>query len=83
MSDSEIIWKFLEKEYSNDHVIIYLYVCGSIQNKKNAVLTAINSIKLIFSNTINEAIVKSTVEGFLNLKAKLYKNGKITVKSIY
>lgn len=83
MSDSEIIWKFLNKEYPNDHLIIYLFVCGSHQNKKNATQTAIKLIKLIFSDTINDAMVKTTVDGFFNLKHNLYKNGKIKVKTVY
>lgn len=83
MSDSQLIWKILEKEYPNEHLIVYLYVCGSITNKKNATQTAINLIKLIFSNTINDTMVKITVEGFFNLKHNLYKKGMIKVKTQY
>lgn len=83
MSDSQLIWKILEKEYPNEHLVIYLYVCGSIKNKKTAVKTAIELIELFCSKTINTSIIKATVEGFFNIKVRLYKSGKITVKTAY
>jgi hypothetical protein len=83
MSDSEIIWKYLDREYPNDHLVIYLYVCGNVRSNKKALTSVCDSIKTIFSPPINESIIKSTVTGFLENKLKLYEKGEIQVKSLY
>lgn len=83
MSDSEIIWKYLDREYPNDHLVIYLYVCGNVRSSNRAVTNVTDAIKIIFSPAMNDAIIKTTVIGFLENKLKQYKKGEIKVKSIY
>ena len=83
MSDSEIIWKYLDREYPNEHLVIYLYVCGNVRSNNKAMTTVIAAIKDIFSPAMNDAIIKTTVFGFLENKLKLYRKGEIKVKSIY
>lgn len=83
MSDSEIIWKYLDREYPNEHLVVYLYVCGNVRSNKRAFTTVVDAINVIFYPAMNDAIIKATVEGFLENKRKRYQKGEIKVKSIY
>lgn len=82
MEDSTIIWKFLTREYPDDHQVIYLYVCGNVRSPRTALEKVMNLMKKIFSG-ISEQYVRSVVKGFLDLKKKQYIRGEIKVKSIY
>ena len=52
MSDSEIIWKFLIREYKDDHVVIYLYCCGNVRSPKTAIDRVFEFTKQIFCPAI-------------------------------
>jgi len=83
MSDSEIIWKFLVREYQDDHPLIYIYVCGKIRSETTSYTKMLEQIKPIFYPSMSEQIIISTIRGFLERKKKQYKNGEIKVKAIY
>lgn len=83
MSDSEIIWKFLSREFPNDHPAIYIYVCGKTRSETTASNKLLEHTKPIFYPPMSEQIIKSTIKGYLNWKKKQYVNGEIKVKSVY
>jgi len=83
MSDSTLIWSFLDREYPNDHPVIYLYVCGNVRSPNTAIQRVTPLIKQIFYPAISEHIIKTTIIGFLEMKKKLYLKGQIRVKSLY
>ena len=37
MTDSAMIWKFLSREFPDDHPVIYMYVCGNVRSPKTAI----------------------------------------------
>lgn len=83
MEDSVIIWKFLTREYTNDHPVVYLYVCGNVRSPKTAIDKAMILLKLIFYPAMTEQLIKTVLIAFLDNKKKLYMKGEITVKPLY
>lgn len=83
MSDSEIIWKFLVREFPDDHPAIYMYVCGNVRSPKTAIDKILNQTKPIFHPPMNEQLISSTIKGFLDRKKMQYTNGEIKVKPLY
>lgn len=83
MSDSEIIWKFLQREYDDSHPVVYLYVMGQAGSRQTAINKIMNLTKIIFCPFIDENYVLVVVKAFLNDKKLKYKKGEIKVKSIY
>ena len=83
MYDSEIIWKFLNREYQEDNIVIYLYCCGTIKNHKTAINNVLEFTKKIFCPAISETVLKANIVDYLDLKKKQYHNAEITIKSIY
>ena len=83
MSDSEIIWKFLIREYKDDHVVIYLYCCGNVRSPQTAIDRVFEFTKQFFCPAIPECLLKSTVIAYLNFKKKQYQKAEITIKPIY
>jgi hypothetical protein len=83
MQDSVIIWKFLEKEYNNDHPVVYLYVCGNVRSPITALGKVLPLVNQIFSPAMPEQLIKTVVVAFLDLKKKQYMKGEIRVKSLY
>ena len=84
MTDSNIIWNHLNRHYDNSHPFIY-------QNCVNKKLIGSNDIsykifsalKDIFCPPIDENYVKNIIKQYLENKKHLYKNGKLSIKSIY
>lgn len=83
MSDSEIIWKFLRKEFIDEHPVIYFYVTNQPRSSKNALDRAVDETKLIFGDVYPDSLIKPVVERFLQSKRTEYMRGKIQVKPIY
>lgn len=83
MSDSEIITKYLIREFTNDHPVIYLYVCGNVRSPKRAIEKVISEITPIFFPAMNKNSINSIVKTFLDNKKKQYINGEIKVKALY
>ena len=83
MSDSEIIWKFLSREYQDDHVVIYLYCCGNVKSPKTAIDRVLDFTKQVFCPAIPEWLVKHTITAYLDYKKKQYQRAEIKVKAIY
>jgi hypothetical protein len=83
MSDSEIIWKFLDREYLDDNPVIYLYCNGNVRSPKTAVTKAIELTNKVFYPAMSEHLIQTVIVGFLENKKKLYKKGLIKIKPIY
>ena len=83
MTDSELIWKFLSREYPDDHVAVYLYVCGHTRSPNTAMEKVIPLVITIFSPPLSENFVKTVVKAFFDNKKRQYLKGEIKVKSIY
>ena len=83
MEDSTIIWKFLSREYQNDHPVIFIYVCGQARSSKTAIDKVNDLVFPIFYPTISEHIIKVTIKGFLDMKKRQYIKGEFTPKPIY
>jgi hypothetical protein len=87
MQDSEIIWKFLSKEYKEDHPVIFIYCrgheTGQLKSKENAIVKVTKLCQAIFGDSMSESLVKTVVLGYLDHMKKEYKFGRIKIKSLY
>ena len=83
MSDSEIIWKFLTREYQDDHVVVYLYCCGNVRSPKTAIDRVSEFCNQIFCPAIPEWLIKHTIKAYLEHKKKQYQRAEIKIKPIY
>lgn len=83
MEDSVIIWKFLAREYSDSHQVIYLYVCGNVRSSKTAVDQIMRLTKKVFSPSMGDHYILTVIKGFLDHKKKQYGRGEIRIKPIY
>lgn len=83
ITDSTIIWNFLQKEFKDDHPVIYLYCCGNLKSPQTAIDKAIKTTMPIFSPPMNVVLIKSVINGFLDMKKNQYKKGEIKVKPLY
>jgi len=83
MSESEFIWKFLNREYHNEHPAIYLYVIGNVQSKQNAIDKIMRLVRSIFTPPYSEGFLLTIVKAFLESKRKQYIKGEIKVKALY
>lgn len=83
MTDSELIWKFLTREYSDDHPVIYLYSCGNVRSPKIAIEKVLSLTKNIFVPGIKESTLSTIIKSFLDFKKKQYSLGLISIKRLY
>jgi hypothetical protein len=83
MTDSEILWKFISREFPDDHMVIYLYVCGNIRSPVTAIDKAMNLLEKIFCPPYDPNYVKTILKGFLERKKDQYKKGLVKVKPLY
>lgn len=83
MIEAKLILKFLTRQYKDEDLIIYLYVCGNVRSANTAIKTTMNDLKKIFSPPLDEEYVKRILIEFLEHKKSLYKKGLIKVKPIY
>ncbi len=83
MEESELIWKFLSREYPDNHQVIYLYCCGNVRSPNTALEKVMVLSKKIFSPSIPEIYLKTVVKAFLDYKRKQYSKGEIIIKPIY
>lgn len=83
ITDSTIIWNFLQKEFKDDHPVIYLYACGNVRSPQTAMDKVIKLVIPIFSPPMTEYFVKTIIKGFLDMKREQYKRGEIKIKPLY
>ena len=82
MTESTLISKFLNREYPDDHQVIYLYCCGNVRSPKTAVNRVFSLVNEIFS-PIPKEILEKNVLSFLDMKKNQYRCGEIKIKPIY
>jgi len=83
MQDSILIWKFLSREFPDDHAVIFLYVCGNVRSPQTSIDQIMKITIKIFCPPLEEYYVKQIVKSYLDMKKRQYLNGQIKVKSIY
>ena len=83
MQDSTIIWKFLSREFQDDHMVIYLYVCGNTRSPQTSINKIMEITTKVFCPPLEEYYVKQIVKAYLDMKKRQYINRQIKVKSIY
>lgn len=82
-TDRELILKFLNREYTDEHPSIYLYSCGQQRSQNTAVFNILKYTRFIFYPCFADDYLTSIIKEFLNLKKEDYKKGKIKVKPLY
>ena len=83
MEDAKLILNFLNREYQDDHIAIYLYCCGGLGSNQTALNKILPFVYKVFSPPIPKDSVKNIVVGFLEYKKTLFFSGEIKVKPIY
>lgn len=83
MSESTILWKFLSREFPDNHTVIFLYVCGNKLNQENVIVKILNLCLPIFSTPLTKQHLKPIIKDFLDMKKKQYLNGEIKIKPFY
>lgn len=83
MSESKLIYKFLVKNYKDDHPCIYLYCQGHKYSPKTGLSRIYNEIEDLFCPPFDKNTLRDEIKTFLEEKKALYKEGKIKIKSIY
>lgn len=83
MEDSKIILNYLEKNYPNDHVAIYLYSCGNVRSPITAINKIMNNDKAVFCAPFTEGYFMTIVKMFLEGKKQQYLRGEIKITPIY
>lgn len=83
MTESLFISTFIHKEFTDDHAVIYLYVCGNSRSQELAVNKAMELLTLIFCPCIPPSQIKRILVLFLETKKEQYKKNLIKVKPIY
>ena len=83
MSDSRIIWRFLNSELTNDHSAVYLYACGQKRSQITAIDQVLKIVNKIFLPPYTVEFLKTIVKAFLEYKKEQYIKNEIQVKPIY
>jgi hypothetical protein len=83
MSDSEIIWKFLDREFLDDNPLIYLYCNGNVRTTKTATTKIVELTNKVFHPAMSTNLIQTVIIEFLENKKKFYINGVIQIKPIY
>lgn len=82
-TDKELILKFLNREYKDEHPSIYLYCCGQQRSQNTAVFNILKYTRFIFYPCFEDNYLINMIKEFLNDKKEQYKNGEIIVKPLY
>lgn len=83
MSDSRILWRFIASEFTNDHPVVYLYVCGQKKSQETAINKAMSLLKEIFCPPYTVVFIKDILTEYLSRKKQQYINNEIKIKPIY
>lgn len=83
MSDSELIWNFLTREYPDDNIVVYIYCCSNARTIKIASDNLFNICKQIFYPAMSEDLINNVIKSYLDNKKVQYHKGEIKIKPIY
>jgi hypothetical protein len=82
-TDRELILKFLNREYKDEHPSLYLYCCGQQRSQQTAFFNVLKYTRFIFFPCFNDNYLTEIIMEFLNYKKEQHKNGEIQVKPLY
>lgn len=83
MCEEDFLWDFLNKTFPDDHVVIYLYVCGSTRSSDNAINKALKECNYVFAPVYPLAFLKELITEYLEYKKSLYFKGRIKINRDY
>ena len=83
MNDSKIIWKTLYRVYYDEHPIIYFYVCGGVNTRKQAIDKVMELLIKIYYPMFDKLFLKEKLIVFLDYKKIQYINNEIKIKKVY
>jgi len=84
MSDSEIIWKYLNRNILNESLLVYFYIKSSSKDKSSiAIEKTLESTQLVFGDSIEKNLIIIVIKAFFKDKENQYKRGEISIKSAY
>lgn len=83
MTDSEIIYNYLDLNIPNSHPAIYQYVIGRVRSQESAVNRLVSDCELVLIPPYSEGHVRTVIRRFLKHKKQLHSKGKIKIKPIY
>jgi len=83
MSDSQLIFNYLNKEHLNSQTIFFLYVSAVPRSAEYAKCEIFESLVDVFTDVIPDNVIQKTIYEFLEFKKKEYSLGKITYKPFY
>ena len=82
-TDKELILKFLNREYKDEHPSLYLYICGQFRSQDTAIFNILKYTRFIFYPCFNDDYLIEIITEFLKYKKEQYKNGEIRIKPLY
>lgn len=83
MSDKQLIWKYLNHEFSDSHPAIYQYVMGGPKSTIACVIRLTNSCLSVFHPCMSDEFIEKTCTEYLEIKKSRADEGLFTPKSIY
>ena len=83
MSDTEIIYIFIELSVPNDHPAIYQYIKGRERSKQSAVNNILKLTDGILNPPYTIGHIRTVIRKFLKEKDRQYKSGEIKITPIY
>lgn len=82
-TDKELILKFLNREYKDEHPSLYLYICGQHRSQQTAIFNILKYTRFIFYPCFTDNFLIEIINEYLIFKKEQYKNGEIKVKPLY
>ena len=82
-TDRELILKFLNREYKDEHPSLYLYICGQRRSQETGFFSILKYSRFIFYPCFTDDYLTEIIKEFLNFKKEQHKNGEINVKALY
>ena len=83
MSDERILYKFLNRELTDEHPAVYLYCVGQKRSQKTAIDVASKIVFNLFCPPYTAEFIIKVITNFLEYKKSEYKKGNINVTPIY
>lgn len=83
MTDTNILFIYLNKIIPNEHPIVYQYVMGGQRSKDSAITRCVGECKSAFNDAVSDMFIKKTVSQFLEFKRLEHSRGNIQITSIY
>lgn len=84
MTDTTIIWRYLNLFIDDSHPSIYVYCTSyAARSRETAIIKLMGTTKDIFIPPLTEDLIKDVVKQFLEGKRRAYLKGNIKVTPLY